>query len=249
MHALEQWRSLAEDDKPWVFTAIDAYGHRASRPLALKSVYLIRKSRLSSLSRTRDLDATISELGHPSSEAMRDRAIILLGFAGAFRRVDLVRLQWRDIEITPRGAIVHLRRSKTDRDGRGCDVGIPGGRSPLTCPVAALTAWRNAYEVARTVTPDSPVFVRVGRSGRLGEEPLTGEAVTDIVKRRARQADLQGTWGGRSLRAGFISTAADLDIPLELIARQSRHATLDTLIRYIRTEDPFRRNPAHSVGL
>ena len=170
-------------------------GHRASRPLARKSIYLIRKSRLSSLSRTHDLDATISELGHPSSEALRDRAIILLGFAGAFRRVDLVRLEWRDIDITPQGAIVHLRRSKTDPEGRGCDVGIPLGRSPLTCPVAALTGWRNVYEVARTVTPDAPVFVRVGRSGRLGEDPLTGEAITDIVKRRARQAELRGSVG------------------------------------------------------
>ena len=70
-----------------------------------------------------------------------------------------------------------------------------------------------------------------------------------IVRHRATEAGLAGHWGGRSLRAGFISTAADLDIPLETIARQSRHATLDSLVRYIRTDDPFRRNPVARMGL
>ena len=78
---------------------------------------------------------------------------------------------------------------------------------------------------------------------------MTPEGLTRLVRRRAEAADLDGHWGGRSLRAGFISTAADLDIPLESIARQSRHATLDTLVRYIRREDPFRRNPAARIGL
>ena len=96
---------------------------------------------------------------------------------------------------------------------------------------------------------DLPVFVVVGRSGRIGVEPVSAATITCVVQTRATQAGLTGRWGGRSLRAGFISTAADLDIPLELIAKQSRHANLDTLIRYIRVDDPFRRNTAARVGL
>ena len=91
--------------------------------------------------------------------------------------------------------------------------------------------------------------MHVGRSGRITETPLTPEALTYLVIRRAKSAGLEGHWGGRSLRAGFISTAADLDIPLEAIATQSRHATSNTLMRYIRRDDPFRRNPAAKVGL
>ena len=187
----------------------------------------------------------------PPSEILRDRAILLLGFAGAFRRVDLARLRWRDLTTTPEGLVVHLVRSKTDVHGRGRDVGIPFGKSQLTCPVSAVEAWRARVDqqLHRVTMGDLPVFVVVGRSGRIGDEPLTAATITYVVKSRAEQAGLVGRWGGRSLRAGFISTAADLDIPLELIARQSRHANLDTLIRYIRTDDPFRRNTASRVGL
>ena len=70
-----------------------------------------------------------------------------------------------------------------------------------------------------------------------------------VVRRRMESAGVQGRWGGWSLRAGLISTAADLDLPLELIAQQSRHASLDALVRYIRHEDLFRRNAVDRVGL
>ena len=94
-----------------------------------------------------------------------------------------------------------------------------------------------------------PVLARVGSAGRIGQDGVTPAALTRIVVARAEGAFLPGHWGGRSLRAGFISTAADLDIPLEQIARQSRHTGLDSLIRYIRAEDPFRRNAADWIGL
>lgn len=251
VEALTRWRDLAGEDSDSVFTSVDRLGHGGQEPLSAKAVFSVRKSRLRSMGAASGLDGVIGDLGAESSEALRDRALLLVGFAGAFRRVDLTRLYWRDVTEALGGLVVHLVTSKTDVDGRGRDVGIPTGQSDLTCPVQALRAWRQRCQNQHGAGPidDLPVFVPVGRSGRLGSTPMSPEALTRLVRRRVEQAGLDGRWGGRSLRAGFISTAADLDIPLELIARQSRHATLDTLMLYIRSDDPFRRNSASRVGL
>lgn len=254
VRALEDWREVAGEWPPVTFSKVLPSGARSELRLSAQNVGRIRQSRLNALVPNQDGDAVSSAieiLGGPSSESMRDRALLLLGFAGAFRRVDLSRLTWSSVTRTKDGLVVHLARSKTDVAGRGADIGIPPGKSALTCPVTAVEAWRARYRVLST-TPNiaqAPVFPLIGRAGRLAPEPLTPGGVAAVVRRRAEGAALAGRWGGRSLRAGFISTAADLDIPLELIARQSRHATLDTLMLYIRSDDPFRRNPASRVGL
>ncbi|MBT9275963.1 tyrosine-type recombinase/integrase [Phycicoccus sp. MAQZ13P-2] len=249
---LSRWKLASENHGP-VFTSpsrADLHGRRLSK----SAIFGVRKSRLSAiggLTAWQEDPRTLSILAGPPSDVLRDKALILLGFAGAFRRVDLTRLRWRDIRIVREGLVVHLNISKTDVMGRGRDVGIPPGKSALTCPVRAVTAWRQRVEdqLGPSAVDETPVFVQVGRSGRLCCDPITPEAVSRIVQRWARSAGLQGKWGGRSLRAGFISTAADLEIPLELIAEQSRHATLDSLILYIRNDDVFRRNSAARLGM
>ena len=110
--------------------------------------------------------STLSSLnwGEPSMLVVRDKALLLVGFAGAFRRVDLTRRRWRDMTETSEGLIVHLGTSKTDVDGRGRDVGIPFGRSDLTCPVKALRAWRQRCPAsARHQVDRRPAGVRGGR--------------------------------------------------------------------------------------
>ena len=248
--AMREWAALTGRTVGPVFTGVEPA--RAQAPaLTPKSVFSIRRSRMDALGQRGGLDAAIALLGAGPAEVIRDKAALLVGFAGAFRRVDLVRLFWHDVRFVDAGAVLHLGRSKTDRHGVGRDVGIPRGTSAVTCPVTALEQWRTRYQAAYgdESIEDYPVFVQIGRSGRLSSDLLTPDAMTMLVKRRAEQAGLDGRWGGRSLRAGFISTAADLDIPLEQIARQSRHADLDTLMLYIRSENVFHRNPATRVGL
>ena len=252
LEALTQFVELRGTEPGHLF--VSSAAHRHQLPPAPKGIYSIRHSRsgaLSSHPESPELDEVIDVLGRDDSEVLRDKALILLGFAGAFRRVDLVRLRWSDITLKSNGLLVLVRHSKTDQAGRGRSVGIPRGQSEVTCPVRAVLAWRGRCEqrFGADRLSDLPCFVRVGRSGRLGTDPLTPEALAYLVRRRAEQAGLEGRWGGRSLRAGFISTAADLDIPLHKIARQSGHATLDSLIRYIRADDPFRANPADRLGL
>ncbi|GCD90169.1 tyrosine-type recombinase/integrase [Nocardioides sp. LS1] len=260
------------DSRP-VFTPTPTSSRTGSEPLTPKGVFQVRKTRLEALSpgpEKAKTEVAIRLLEGPPSVVLRDRAMILIGFAGAFRRNELTGLMWTDIAVSADGAILTLRRSKTDLAGRGCVVGIPRGRNELTCPVAALERWRERcilqlsgglVDTSRNSDPDAetpddscaidewPVFCALSRTGRMDRRALSPEGLTMMIQLRANQAGITGRWGGRSLRSGFISTAADLDIPLEAIARQSRHATLDTLAVYIRDDNPFRRNPAARVGL
>ena len=248
--AMRAWATVTGRTVGPVFVGVEPA--RAQAPaLTAKSIFSIRRSRLNSLGQQGGLNTAIALLGTAPPEVIRDKAVLLVGFAGAFRRVDLVRLFWHDVRFVEAGAVLHLARSKTDRHGVGRDVGIPRGTSSVTCPVTALRQWRTRYQAGHgdESIEDLPVFVSIGRTGRMSSDPLSADAMTMLVKRRAEQAGLDGRWGGRSLRAGFISTAADLDIPLEQIARQSRHADLDTLMLYIRSENAFHRNPAGRVGL
>lgn len=252
--ALRSWKRIAGTGVPWVFTLTDVHGTRVDKEWDSRAIRRIRLARTDSFGTDgcpAAVDAAIAMLGATPSAVLRDKAMLLMGFAGAFRRPDLVGLRWSDITFDDAGLIVRLRQSKTDRDGRGVDVGIPRGKAHLTCPVQAAQRWRNrmAQQFGTERLPSLPCFPPLGRGGRINADPMTAEALTRMVRRRAEEAALEGHWGGRSLRAGFISSAADLDIPLETIAKQSRHATLDSLILYIRNDDPFRRNPAAQVGL
>ena len=254
--ALLRWRAVAGPNPPLVFTLTDRQGRRDVRSLRPAGIAHVLASRMDSLGPqhggTADLATVAALLQEVATDVLRDRAILLIGFAMAARRGELTRLRWRDVRTVDEGLILRIARSKTDLAGRGASVGIPWGRSALTCPVRALDAWRQrvTQQLGEEFHAELPVFVKIGRAGRLvADQPLTYEAITMIVKRRLEAAGVDGHWGGRSLRAGLISSCADLDLPLELIARQSRHASLDSLVKYVRSEDPFRRNAVDRVGL
>jgi len=176
---------------------------------------------------------------------LRDRALLLLGFAGGFRRSELVGLDWEDIEFTAEGAIVTIRRSKTDPEGQGRRLGIPHGRNATTCPVRALRAWSAAAGKA-----DGAVFLPLDRHGKLGARRLSDRAVARIVKRslpedRYNPAD----YAGHSLRAGLATCAAMEGASERSIMRQTGHRSLAVLRRYIREGTLFRENAAATTGL
>ncbi|MDO7868171.1 hypothetical protein [Nocardioides jiangxiensis] len=254
VRALRAWRDLAGTTVPWVVTMTDKNGGREDREWESRDVFRIRKARLNSLGKAGDkaeLDQAMRLLGSSRPDVLRDKALILLGFAGAFRRPDVLGFRWTDVTLVESGMVLRLRKSKTDRVGEGVDVGIPKGAAAITDPVAALIAWRDRME--RQLGPDylaegGHIFTKVGRAGRIGTLPLTTTALSVMIRARMAEAGIEGRWSGRSLRRGFISTAADLGMRLEDIAKGSRHATLDSLILYI-SSDPWRDNPATQMGL
>ncbi len=116
---------------------------------------------------------------------LRDRALLLLGFAGAFRRSELVGLDVADVRFVRDGMLVSLRRSKTDQEGAGEQKAIAYGERPESCPVRALQAWLQAAAIA-----SGPLFRRVTCWGRAGEQQLSAQVVALVVKQRALAASL-----------------------------------------------------------
>lgn len=169
---------------------------------------------------------------------VRDRALLLVGFAAALRRAELVALDVDHIAWHREGIIVHVARSKTDQLGEGTDVPVHASPGVL-CPVRALRAWLDATKLER-----GPIFRRVDRWGRVGTKALTGRAVALIVKKAAERAGLDAEeLAGHSLRAGFATTAARAGANLAEIGRVTRHASEGMIRRYIRQGTVFERDP------
>jgi integrase len=166
--------------------------------------------------------------------SLRDRALLLLGFAGAFRRSELCGLDIEDIEQAAEGLRVTIRHSKTDQEGRGTVIAIPWGT--VACPVKALKAW---IEVAGITT--GPVFCPIAKGGRLQNCRLTDRSVAKIVKVHAARAGLDpAKFAGHSLRSGFLTSAAARGASIFKMADQSRHKSMDTLRGYVRDAELFK---------
>jgi site-specific recombinase XerD len=167
----------------------------------------------------------------------RDRALLALGFAGAFRRSELVALNVEDLRDDPEGLRVMVRRSKVDQEGRGFEKAVPHGR--YIRPVALVLEWLTAAGIT-----EGPVFRPVSRSGniRQGEGVrLTTQAVADIIKRYTTAAGLDATaFGAHSLRAGYITSAAERGADLARIMDQSGHRDPRTVVGYIRRANAFK---------
>jgi integrase len=188
-----------------------------------------------------DLLLVLDAMDH-SVKAIRDRALLLIGFAGALRRSELVGLDVGDMEHVRQGIILHLRRSKTDQDGEGRKIGIPVGRTRW-CPVAALDGWLTASGITQ-----GAVFRPVDRHGRMHDARLSGEAVSLVVRERVAAVGLDSTsYSGHSLRAGLATSAAQAGVPTWRIRAQTRHASDAMLARYIREGELFTENAAGAL--
>jgi site-specific recombinase XerD len=166
----------------------------------------------------------------------RDRALLALGFAGAFRRSELVALEVADLSEVPDGLRVRIRRSKTDQEGEGAEIAIPRGYRLR--PVEAVQTW---LDFARIAT--GPVFRPVLKGGRIQPEPLSAFSAAQIVKRYAERAGLDpAAYAGHSLRAGFLTSAAEAGASVFKMTEVSRHKSVDVLRGYVRRADLFREH-------
>jgi len=178
----------------------------------------------------------------PTLRGRRDRALLLLGFAGGFRRSELVALDVDDVEETAGGLVVTIRRSKTDQEGEGRRIGVPyGGRH---CPARALHAWLAAAGIA-----EGALFRRFDRRGRLLPLRLSDKAVARLVQGQAAALGLDpAAYGGHSLRAGLATAAAAAGKSERAIMAQTGHKSAEMVRRYIRDGELFRDNAA-DLGL
>lgn len=172
----------------------------------------------------------------------RDKALLLIGFAGAFRRSELVSLDIEDVEFVAEGVVIRLRRSKTDQEGRGRIVAIPYVRG-RHCPCRALQAWLQVSGIEI-----GPLFRGVSRHDRVLPDRLTAQSVALIIKQRAAAVGLDPRrYSGHSLRAGFATSAAQSGAASMSIRAQTGHQSDATLQRYIRNSQLFVDNPNRKV--
>jgi site-specific recombinase XerD len=197
----------------------------------------------------------------------RDRALLCLGFAGAFRRSELVALDRSDVVFTEDGLIVRIRSGKTDQEGRGRALGIPYFSDPAVCPVRALqkhldrlqetfaavviggSKYREGIEVRAAIDVSTgAVFRSMSRNSNDWGARLSDRSVAELVKTYASRAGLDPKlYAGHSLRAGFATSAALAGKTDRAIMRQTGHKSAAMLERYVREVGLFDDNAA--VGL
>lgn len=189
-----------------------------------------------------DVRRMVADLGERAID-IRDRALLLLGFAGALRRSELVALNVKDVAFEKQGAVVSLHRSKTNQEGAVEQIAVPYGSDYHTCPVRALQDWLELIE-------DGPLFRSIDRGGHIGDR-LSAHSVAQVVKERAKKAGLPEPerFAGHSLRSGFATSAARAGKSEAAIMRQTRHKSVTVARRYIRQGTRWDDHAGHGIGL
>lgn len=192
----------------------------------------------------------VDRYGRPKLHGLRDRALLLVGFAAALRRSEIAGLNLVDVREVRAGMEITIQRSKTDQQGEGAVVPVPFGSREETCPVRNLTRWIDVVDQAPSAGEQFVLFPAISPDGWvLGR--MTGQAVSQVVARAARRADLDpnGSWTGHSLRAGLATSAARAGVSDRVIMATTRHRSRTTLDRYIREGKRWDDVAAASVGL
>ena len=180
-----------------------------------------------------------------SLRALRDRTVLLLGFAAALRRSELSAIDCSHLRFTPEGLILTLPRRKTDQEGEGTEIGVPSGQDARYCPVRTLKAW-----IERAGLEGGPLFRSISRADRAKASRLCDRDVARVIQGAVALAGYEAsTFGGHSLRAGFATTAGRAGIPERIIMLQTGHKSLPVLRGYIRRGSLFTENAAAMVGL
>jgi integrase len=213
--------------------------------LGLRRTYGTAPRRLARALSTAEIRQIVTRLDRTTPLGIRDAAIILLGYASAMRRSEIVALTLLDVREEPAGLLINISKSETDQERHGQIVAIARGKRPKTDPVAALAAWREL----RGHEPGA-LFTRLFRR-QISLRPLSGDAVARMLRARAIEAGLDGTRiTAHSLRAGHATTAALGGVPLARIAAQTRHKDLSVLVnRYIRPLEALAMTSSRDLGL
>ena len=175
---------------------------------------------------------------------VRDRALILIGFAGAFRRSELVGIDIEHLDFGPNGVSVYLPSSKTDQEGQGRFVDIPFASNEKYCPVRALKSW-----ISNAGIEKGPVFLQLKKAGKIIRKRLGDYSVALILKKRCAPFGFSNDISGHSLRAGHVTSSIKRGTSETWIMRQTGHKSVNTLRKYERMHREFEANSAAAIGL
>lgn len=190
-----------------------------------------------------EIEEMIHRMDLSSLQALRDRAVLLLGFMGAFRRSELAGLDVENIRKYPQGIVVTIRHSKTDQTSAGQQIGIPYlSHSSMDC-IHALQEWLTAAGIT-----SGPLFRSFLKNGKVSSRRLSDKSINLIVKKYAASIGLNPEmYGAHSLRHGFATYAALQGVEERLIMKQTRHRSVEMVRRYINEADLFTNNPIDKI--
>jgi integrase len=212
---------------------------------------------------------SVRSIGRGHAKAVRDRAILLIGWAAALRRSEICALNLGDVETRVDGVHLRIRKSKTDTTSRGETLPIRRGKHPATDPVSALQEWIAVLDPDGTAPRDTPLFQSLDRHGNLvagavNPSPrrkttrrtgrLNGEDIQAVIRTRLEEAgiatgDALAEFSGHSLRRGFITEAASQGHDALAISKQSRHKTLSIVAQYVDDARALEQSVAGKLGL
>lgn len=191
-------------------------------------------------------DDLISICSHipDDNKGKRDKALLLIGFASAMRRSELTALSIDDVEFVPEGVILNVRKSKTDQEAFGHKIAIPKAKSQgRVCPVQALRDWLDCI-----TSSNGAVYRSVRKGNYVQDTRLSDGAVSVVIKEYVEKIGLEPEkYSAHSLRAGFITTCAQMGIPEHRIMRQSRHKSYQVMMTYIRDARIFDNHPLDTI--
>ena len=175
----------------------------------------------------------IDETKQVNKRKIRDKAIILVGFSGGFRRSELVNIEYEDIEFVNEGVKIIIKRSKTDQSGEGMTKAIPYFDNKSFCPVISLKNWIDNSEA---------------KSGKIFD--ISDKSVALIIKKYASLSGLDpNKYGGHSLRSGFATSTAESGAEERNIMAMTGHKTTQMVRRYIQEANLFKNNALNKIKI
>tara|TARA_B100000575_G_scaffold243021_1_gene206566 strand:- start:68 stop:715 length:648 start_codon:yes stop_codon:yes gene_type:complete len=176
---------------------------------------------------------------------LRNKALILVGFSGGFRRTELVSIDYEDLDFVEEGLKITLRRSKTDQFGEGQVKGLPYFTNEKYCPVTNLKNWIYFSKIK-----NGPIFRRFAKGSILTGHRLTDQSVVLIIKDCLKLAGIENqNYSGHSLRSGFATVAADFGADERSIMAMTGHKTTQMVRRYIRDANIFKNNALNKIKI
>jgi len=176
---------------------------------------------------------------------LRDRTIILIGFSGAFRRNEIVSIDYDDLDFVNEGIKINLKRSKTDQFGEGLVKAIPYFDNTQYCPVMSLKSWIKISNIL-----SGPLFRRFSKGSKLSANRLTDQTVALLIKKYLKLANIDiKNYSGHSLRSGFATSAAEAGAEERSIMAMTGHKSTEMVRRYIKEANLFKNNALNKIKI
>ena len=182
-----------------------------------------------------DLKLIINVINEEKNEKKKyqNKALILIGFAGGFRRSELVSIEYEDIDFVNEGVKIQIKRSKTDQTGIGMTKAIPYFENEIYCPVISLKNYINYAKI---------------NDGRIFR--ISDKTVALTIKKYALLAGLDNTkYAGHSLRSGFATSTAEIGADERSIMAMTGHKTTQMVRRYIQEANLFKNNALNKIKI